>query len=618
MSSHSTTHKSTATHNDVQQALSQLFYDAINTLVADDVLTSAPDNIMLMRTKDATHGDYSCNVAMMLAKSAGKNPRQLAQLIVDKLPASALVDKVEVAGAGFINVFLNANAKFTILDVIFEQAAKFGLSKVHAGKKIQIEYVSANPTSALHVGHGRGAAFGASLSNLLSATGYEVQQEYYVNDAGRQMDILAVSTFLRYLELCQEAVVFPSNGYQGDYVIDIAKQIYDKYGDKFNVSFAKIAQDVAQDALFEIQNEEKVQIAGDKEAHIDGLIANAQRLLGEDYEIFHHTALSVILTDIKEDLTQFGVNFDEWFSEKSVQQDVEDALKVLDERGYLYTKEGNVWFKSTAFGDEKDRVVKRANGQTTYFASDIAYHKNKLDRGFDTIIDIWGADHHGYIPRVKAALSAMGYDANRLEVILVQFVALWRGDEKVQMSSRSGQFITLRELRQEVGNDAARFYYVARTPNVHMDFDLQLAKSQSRDNAVYYIQYAHARICRVFEKLADLGLALDVSVAKTHLNALNKPIEDELIKLLSAYPEVVLKAADQREVHLVGNYLKDLASVFHSWYNDERLLPVSLGTPDVLEDELVLMQARLYLAAAVRQVLANGLSVLGLSAPRVM
>lgn len=479
-----------------------------------------------------------------------------------------------------------------------------------------MEFVSANPTSSLHVGHGRGAAVGASLANLLSATGYEVHREYYVNDAGRQMDILAVSTFLRYLQLCGHTLVFPSNGYQGDYVNDIAKTIFDKHGNAFAKNTQDIYQNVPPDAVFEIQNGEKIQLSGDKEAHIDGLIDNAKTQLGEHYNLFHQTALSVILDDIHDDLADFGVVFDDWFSEKTVEVQVDDALSVLDQKGYLYTQDGNVWFKSTAFGDEKDRVVKRANGQTTYFASDIAYHKNKLDRGFDTIINIWGADHHGYIPRVRAGLSAMGYDENRLEVILVQFVALYRGDEKVAMSSRSGQFITLRELRDEVGNDAARFYYVARTPNIHMDFDLQLAKSQSRDNAVYYIQYAHARICSVCEKLQSLGYDFDKD--KADLSKLDGNQEDEILKLLSAYPETVLKASNNREVYLLANYLKDLSASFHGWYNDTRLLPASLADGNATACELATMQARLYLAFAVRQVLKNGLGLLGLSAPQAM
>lgn len=604
------------TQNSTQNQLIDLFNQAILHLKNTCQIGDVNPKIMLSRPKDPQHGDFSCNVAMMIAKSVGKNPKDIAQLIVNNLPKDKLIADAQVAGAGFINVFLNADAKFAVLDSIYAQKDDFGKSTINHGKKIQVEFVSANPTSSLHVGHGRGAAVGASLANLLSATGYEVHREYYVNDAGRQMDILAVSTFLRYLQLCGHTLVFPSNGYQGDYVNDIAKIIFDKHGNVFAKNTQDIYQNVPPDAVFEIQNGEKIQLSGDKEAHIDGLINNAKTQLGEHYNLFHQTALSVILDDIHDDLADFGVVFDDWFSEKTVEAQVDDALSVLDQKGYLYTQDGNVWFKSTAFGDEKDRVVKRANGQTTYFASDIAYHKNKLDRGFDTIINIWGADHHGYIPRVRAGLSAMGYDENRLEVILVQFVALYRGDEKVAMSSRSGQFITLRELRDEVGNDAARFYYVARTPNIHMDFDLQLAKSQSRDNAVYYIQYAHARICSVFEKLQSLGYDFDKD--KADLSKLDGNQEDEILKLLSAYPETVLKASNNREVYLLANYLKDLSASFHGWYNDTRLLPASLADGNATACELAAMQARLYLAFAVRQVLKNGLGLLGLSAPQAM
>lgn len=604
------------TQNSTQNQLIDLFNQAILHLKNTCQIGDVNPKIMLSRPKDPQHGDFSCNVAMMIAKSVGKNPKDIAQLIANNLPKDKLIADAQVAGVGFINVFLNADAKFAVLDSIYAQKDDFGKSTINHGKKIQVEFVSANPTSSLHVGHGRGAAVGASLANLLSATGYEVHREYYVNDAGRQMDILAVSTFLRYLQLCGHTLVFPSNGYQGDYVNDIAKTIFDKHGNAFAKNTQDIYQNVPQDAVFEIQNGEKIQLSGDKEAHIDGLIDNAKTQLGEHYNLFHQTALSVILDDIHDDLADFGVVFDDWFSEKTVEAQVDDALSVLDQKGYLYTQDGNVWFKSTAFGDEKDRVVKRANGQTTYFASDIAYHKNKLDRGFDTIINIWGADHHGYIPRVRAGLSAMGYDENRLEVILVQFVALYRGDEKVAMSSRSGQFITLRELRDEVGNDAARFYYVARTPNIHMDFDLQLAKSQSRDNAVYYIQYAHARICSVFEKLQSLGYDFDKD--KADLSKLDGNQEDEILKLLSAYPETVLKASNNREVYLLANYLKDLSASFHGWYNDTRLLPASLADGNTTACELATMQARLYLAFAVRQVLKNGLGLLGLSAPQAM
>ena len=598
-----------------------LIEDAINVLKADDTLPADwVNNSQITRTKDLAHGDFASNVALVAAKAAQMNPRALAEKIVAALPKNADIRQVDIAGPGFINVFLNADAKFAVLNDIFERQDRFGLTNEFKGQKIQVEFVSANPTSSLHVGHGRGAAFGMSVANLLEAVGYEVTREYYINDAGRQMDILATSTYLRYLEANGETVVFPVNGYQGDYVIDIAQTIKTQHGDTYVHPFADIAQDVPEDAAYEINAEgEKTLIRGDKEAHIDGLIANAKAALGEAYQIFHNASLSSILQDIKEDLDDFGVRFEQWLSEKSIESKIEPALQILEDKGYLYEKDGNIWFKSTDFGDEKDRVVRRANGQTTYFASDIAYHKDKFDRGFDKVIDVLGADHHGYVARVKAALQAMGIDPQRLDVILVQFVALWRGEEKVQMSSRSGKFVTLRELREEVGNDAARFYYVARKPEVHIDFDLELAKSQSKDNLVFYIQYAHARVCRVLEKLEQLGYAVNDQLGEQHQTLLTNEAEDELIKLLAAYPEILKRAAIGYDPHVLTNYLKDLAALFHGWYDSSRIIPKSIldgETPS--SEELEMMQARLRLSKAVRQVIANGLSLLGLSAPSSM
>lgn len=575
------------------------------------------NNSQINRTKEQIHGDFASNLAMVAAKTAKTNPRQLAEKIVKLLPENPNIKKVEVAGVGFINFFLEDLARFTVLDAIMSQKGDFGTTETFSDKKIQIEFVSANPTSSLHVGHGRGAAFGMSVANLLEAVGYQVQREYYVNDAGRQMDILATSTYLRYLELCGETIIFPSNGYQGDYVKEIAQAIKQQHGKQFSIAWQKMLENVPTDATYEINTHgEKVLLSGDKEAHIDGLIQNAKNNLGKSYDIFHQFSLNNILDDIKDDLIDFSVRYDQWFSEKSLEKDVTPVLELLQERGYLYEKDGNIWFKSTDFGDEKDRVVRRANGQLTYFASDIAYHKNKLDRGFDKIIDVWGADHHGYIARVKASLTAMGYDADRLDVILVQFVTLWRGNEQVQMSSRSGEFVTLRDLRQEVGNDAARFYYVARKPEQHIDFDLELAKSQSKDNAVYYIQYAHARICRVLERLEERGLTIDDKLGKAFQHLLIKPIETDLISLLASYPETLQRSAINYEPHILTNYLKELAGLFHAWYNDNRILPKE-GEP-VTEAEQQLMQARLRLSKAIRQVIQNGLTLLGLTAPTSM
>lgn len=607
------------------EQIQQLLDQAAEQLQQQHLLpTDWQNRSQLTRSKDPEHGDYASNMALTAAKAAKMNPRQLAEHLIAAIPDNSVIRQIDIAGPGFINIFLYADAKFAVLDDILSQQGDFGLSDEFAGHKLQVEFVSANPTSSLHVGHGRGAAFGMSVANLLEAVGYEVTREYYVNDAGRQMDILATSTYLRYLEIQGQTIRFPSNGYQGDYVKDFAQQLSATHGNAYVHDFASLSADVPADAVYETDSTgaivlvsgDKVLVSGDKEAHIDGLIAASKAALGaQGYQLFLDAALHSILDDIKDDLNDFSVRFENWFSEQSIQDKIEPALQILDDKGYLYTKDGNVWFKSTDFGDEKDRVVRRANGMTTYFASDIAYHYDKFMRGFDKVIDVLGADHHGYVARVKAALTALGIDANRLDVILIQFVALWRGDEKVQMSSRSGQFITLRELREEVGNDAARFYYVARKPEVHMDFDLELAKSQSKDNAVYYIQYAHARLCSLLEKLEERGWQVDEARGRSEQHLLTVEAEQELLKLLSAYPETLKRAAVGYEPHVLTNYLKELAALFHGWYNDNRILP---AVESASEDELALMQARLRLSQAVRQVLVNGLSLLGLSAPTSM
>ena len=569
------------------------------------------NNSVLTRTKDRSHGDFASNIAMVASKVAAMKPRDLAEQILTALPTVAEISKAEIAGPGFINFFLNADQRYSVLDLSAEQQDQYGKSSVNAAKKIQVEFVSANPTSSLHVGHGRGAAYGMTVANLLEATGAQVDREYYVNDAGRQMDILATSTYLRYLELTGQTLVFPKNAYQGDYVKDIAKSIIAKDGAAHARPVLDVYHTVPEDVQYaeELDSDgNKVVLSGDKEKHIDGLIANAQQLLGANYRVFHQAALKAILDDIQDDLSDFGVTFDAWFSEASLTDKIEEALATLDARGFLYEQDGNIWFKSTEFGDEKDRVVKRRNGQTTYFASDIAYHLNKLQRGYTDIVDIWGSDHHGYIARVKAAIDAMGYDSKKLTVLLVQFVSLWRGGEMVQMSSRSGQFVTLRDLRKEVGNDAARFYYVMRKSEQHIDFDLDLAVSQSKDNAVYYIQYAHARICRMLEKAAATAVNFDATQARPFAAKLELDAETEILAKLAAYPDIVVRAANAYEPHQIGNYLKELAALFHGWYNEHK----------VLSADAELTQARLLLSSNVRQVLHNGLTVLGVSAPEAM
>ncbi len=585
---------------------------AVQSLQAEGVLPSDWNNTSnLTRTKDRSHGDFASNIAMIASKAAGMKPRDLAEKVLAALPEVVDISKAEIAGPGFINFFLNADQRFSVLDQIQAQKQQFGRSQINAEKRIQVEFVSANPTSSLHVGHGRGAAYGMTVANLLEATGAKVEREYYVNDAGRQMDILATSTYLRYLQLAGQTLVFPKNAYQGDYVKDIAQSILKQDGERHVRPVADVYNNVPEDVQYAAELDadgNKVVLSGDKEKHIDGLIFNSQNLLGDDYRVFHQAALNAILADIQDDLGEFGVTFNQWFSEASLTEKIDEALQTLDQRGYLYEQDGNIWFKSTEFGDEKDRVVKRRNGQTTYFASDIAYHLNKLQRGYTDLIDIWGSDHHGYISRVKAAIDALGYDSKKLTVLLVQFVSLWRGGEMVQMSSRSGQYVTLRDLRKEVGNDAARFYYVMRKSEQHIDFDLDLAVSQSKDNAVYYIQYAHARICRMLEKAAALQLNFDAAEARQFAAKLELDAETEILAKLAAYPEILVRAANSHEPHQVGNYLKELAALFHGWYNEHK----------VLNDDAALTQARLLLSVNVKQVLRNGLELLGVSAPETM
>ncbi|MFA6699037.1 MAG: arginine--tRNA ligase, partial [Thiomicrospira sp.] len=483
----------------MKQKLIQILTDVVAELKQQAVLQQDVEvRVQVDPTKDKAHGDFATNLAMMLAKPAGLPPRELAAKIIALLPQDSVIIKVEMAGPGFINFFVDDQAKFAVVGQVLTQQADFGRAQVGQGRSVLVEFVSANPTGPLHVGHGRGAAYGASLSSLLAFAGFEVTREYYVNDAGRQMDILATSVWLRYLALCGEQFDFPSNGYKGDYIFAISRQLQQQHGDTlrkpiFEV-FAGVCADEGQDG-------------GDKEQHIDDLIARAKALLGAHYDTVFQLALHDILTDIEQDLGEFSVHFDNWFSERSLMNTgvVDAALEKLQASGKVYEQNGALWFKSTDYGDEKDRVVVRENGLKTYFASDIAYHFNKLERGFDILIDIWGADHHGYIPRVKAAMQAMETNPDALDVLLVQFAILYRGGERAQMSTRSGQFVTLRELRDEVGSDAARFFYVQRKSEQHMDFDLDLAKSKSNENPVYYIQYAHARICSVLAQAAEKG-----------------------------------------------------------------------------------------------------------------
>ena len=579
--------------------------NTLDELSADELAAK----IRLDHTKNKNHGDFATNISLMLAKPADLIPRELAQQIIDSLPEHASINKVEIAGPGFINFFLNSASQYAVIKTVLEQKENFGRSNIGEGNNIQIEFVSANPTGPLHVGHGRGAAFGASLANIMAASGYNVSREYYVNDAGRQMNILATSIWLRYLALAGETIVFPSNGYKGDYVINIAQQLFQTHGENLRHSWSTVISNIPADENPDQPDE------GDKEAHIDGLIEKAQLLLKEAYDIVFDTGLNSILDDIKNDLKEFGADYDEWFSEKALDSNglIEKALEKMHTAGYLFEQNGAIWFRSTDFGDDKDRVVKRDNGQTTYFASDIAYHMNKFDRGFDQVINVWGSDHHGYIARVKASLQALGYSPEKLEIQLVQFAILYRGTERVQMSTRSGSFVTLRELREEVGNDAARYFYVARKADQHMDFDLELAKSETKDNPVYYIQYAHARVCSMMRKRNEEDPDWQSFIDPENLPTLNlehlvETPEQAIAQQLSRYPTLLAKAAANHEPHIIAHYLKELAADYHTYYNAHK----------VLVEEPELRDARIALSMAVKQVIANGLHLLGVSAPDSM
>jgi len=585
--------------HDVKSQLTTLIRQALASVAPD--ATELP--IHLERPRDPTHGDFATNLAMQLAKALKKNPREIANQLLAELPPSILVSKAEVAGAGFINFTLDPRAKIGVVRAVLTDGDNYGRSTLGGWQKVQVEFVSANPTGPLHVGHGRGAAYGASLSSLLTFAGWDVTREYYVNDAGRQMDILGLSTWLRYLEQHGVVVPFPPNAYQGSYVRDMAEQLKHAHVGKY----VRSAEDVLAGTpglpeAGRADDEAKQQ----RELHLDALIARAKELLGPDWAYVHQHALSEQLADCRDDLEQFGVHFDVWFSEKALYDTglVARCVDLLEKKGHLYVQNGARWFKSTAFGDEKDRVVQRENGLYTYFASDIAYHLNKFERGFDKVINIWGADHHGYIPRVTGAIKALDLDADKLQVALVQFAVLYRNGQKASMSTRSGEFVTLRELRGEVGNDACRFFYALRKSDQHLDFDLDLAKSQTNENPVYYIQYAHARICSVVNQWAGDPAAL----AECDLMRLDNPRELAIANQLALFREVIENAARDLAPHMIAFYLKDLAGEFHGWYNAERMLVDDPGLRD----------ARVALALAVRQVIRNGLAILGVSAPESM
>ncbi len=579
----------------MKRGLEALVTSAISTLRARGELDveSVPP-VVIERTRDPRHGDFGCPAALGLARAARLNPRLLAARIVAALPASSDVKSTAVAGPGFINFTMAEGAFQRTAAEIVGSDSPWGRSRRSAGKRVQVEFVSVNPTGPLHVGHGRGAACGAAMANLLEAVGWEVEREYYVNDAGRQMDILALSVWLRYLEVIDwpDRPAFPGGGYRGGYIRDVARELARDHD-------ARLGRDLSG-----------VPPAEDADALLDALIAGARAALGErDYALVADTVLAGILGGIRDDLARFGVVFDRWFSERELVSSgaVPRALETLRERGQAYERDGALWFNAQANGDEKDRVLVRANGQSTYFASDVAYHLDKFERGFDRVIDVWGADHHGYIARVKGAIRALGLDADAFDVVIVQLASLWRGSERVAMSTRSGEFVTLHDLVEEVGADAARFFYVLRKSDQHLDFDLELAKSQSNENPVYYVQYAHARIASVLRRAREEsgdGTRLDFG----HVERLTERHELDLLKALSRYPEVIESAADACEPHQLAHFLRELATAFHSFYNAHT----------ILGGEADLKSARLTLAEATRRVVADGLGLLGVNAPETM
>jgi arginyl-tRNA synthetase len=585
----------------LKQQLEQLLLAALRGLPAG-TLPEAPDPaaISVERTRDPKHGDFATNVALRLAKPARRNPRELAQAILAALPPNELVARTEVAGAGFINFFLTADAYSQELARVHELGDRYGRSDLGKGQRVMLEFVSANPTGPLHVGHGRQAAYGATLANLLNAVGYSVSREYYINDAGRQMDILAVSTWLRYLEQGGEKLPFPANGYRGNYVFPIAGQLRTKVGAELHRPAAAVLANLPEDAP-----------AGDKELYIDAMIERARELIGADgLRRVLEVALERMLADIRDDLEQFGVSFDRWYSERALGDSgaIDRALERLKTQGRLYEKDGATWFRATEFGDEKDRVVVRENGVKTYFASDIAYHLEKRERGFERLIDVLGADHHGYVARVRAGLEAMGEPGDSLEVNLVQFVSLFRGGEKVPMGKREAQFVTLRELRDEVGNDACRFFYLMRSHDQPLDFDLELAKSRTNENPVYYIQYAHARVSSVMKQLDARGFEFDREEGLANAALLGGEHEQAVLNSLARYSEALELAATNRAPHALVHYLRELANTFHTYYNAEQFI---VADPK-------LRNARLALVEAVQQVIRNGLTLLGVSSPESM
>ncbi len=554
----------------MKKTLTELVSDSIRRCMDKGLLRSREiPPLVLESPREKEHGDYATNIAMVMTAREGKPSQEVARIILSQLEdEDGVIEKAEIGGPGFINFYLKEKVWYSVLKEIERERENFGKGKIGKGRRVQIEFISANPTGPLHVGHGRGAAIGDVLANIFKACNYRVFKEYYINDVGSQMNILGQSVFLRYLHALGKEVEFPDYCYQGDYIAEIAKKAIRERGDEY----------------LHYPQEESIRL----------LIS---------------FAANDILRGIQGDLDQFGVQFDGWFSEKELYREkkVPRAIEDLRGKGLVYEKDGALWLKTSQYGDEKDRVLVKASGETTYFASDVAYHKDKLDRGFEVLINIWGADHHGYVPRMKASLMAMGKDEAVLKIVLVQLVSLMRDGKPVAMSTRAGDFTTLRDVVEEVGRDAARFFFLMRRPDSQLDFDLELAKRKSAENPVYYVQYAHARICSIINEALNKGIGLP-KFGDIDLHLLNLPEELDLLKHLSAYPEVIEASALSLEPHRIPFYLMELSSLFHSYYNKYR----------VISSEVELTKARLLLVASIKGVIKSALNVLGISAPEKM
>ncbi|MBM7690643.1 arginyl-tRNA synthetase [Peribacillus deserti] len=551
----------------IQEKIKQEIKQAVlkGSLAAEEQIP----NVVLEVPKEKAHGDYSTNMAMQLARVAKKSPKAIAETIIEHFDASkANIEKIEIAGPGFINFHMNNSYLVEIIPAVLAEGEKYGESGFGQNRKVQVEFVSANPTGDLHLGHARGAAVGDSLCNVLQKAGFDVSREYYINDAGNQINNLAKSVEARYFQALGQDFPMPEDGYHGEDIIGIGKKLAEEHGDKF--------------------------------AHTDEK---------ERFEFFRKYGLEVEMEKLKKDLENFRVRFDEWYSETSLYHNgkIDEALKVLQERGHIYEQDGATWFRSTELGDDKDRVLIKQDGSYTYLTPDLAYHRDKLERGFETIINIWGADHHGYIPRMKAAIEALGYNREQLEVEIIQLVHLFKNGEKMKMSKRTGKAVTMRDLIEEVGLDAVRYFFAMRSPDTHLDFDLDLAVSESNENPVYYAQYAHARIASILRQGSELNL--DYTSGDIDYTQISSEKEYDLLKKVGDFPQVVAEAAEKRIPHRITNYINELAATFHSFYNAEKVLD-----PEQSERS----KARLALIKSVQITIKNALALIGVSAPEKM